>query len=63
MLRHWRHLAKLTWVEIKIFLREPMGAIGTIVIPVVLFVVLGRVLRGEADAARPSSPQGCRSSR
>lgn len=45
---HLRHLAKLTWVEIKIFLREPMGAIGTIAIPVALFVVLGRTLRGKA---------------
>jgi ABC-2 type transport system permease protein len=38
-----RGLWKLTWIEIKIFLREPLGAIGTIVVPVVLFVVLGRV--------------------
>lgn len=37
-------LWKLTWVETKVFLREPMGAVGTIVIPVVLFVVLGRTL-------------------
>jgi ABC-2 type transport system permease protein len=49
MSRACRHLAKLTWVEIKIFMREPMGAIGTIVIPVVLFVALGRVLRSEAE--------------
>jgi len=51
LLLHGRHLAKLSWVEIKIFLREPMGAIGTIVVPVVLFMVLGRVLRGEAEGA------------
>jgi ABC-2 type transport system permease protein len=38
-----RGIWKLTWIEIKIFLREPLGAIGTIVVPVVLFVVLGRV--------------------
>jgi ABC-2 type transport system permease protein len=38
-----RGLWKLTWIEIKIFLREPLGAIGTIGIPVLLFVVLGRV--------------------
>ena len=44
-----RHLARLTWVEIKIFLREPMGAIGTIVVPVILFLVLGRMLRDQAD--------------
>ena len=37
---------KLTWVETKIFLREPMGVVGTFVIPVVLFVVLGRAFRG-----------------
>ena len=29
-----RGLWKLTWLEIKIFLREPLGAIGSIVIPV-----------------------------
>ena len=37
-------LLKLTWLEIKIFLREPMGVIGTIIVPVILFVVLGRSL-------------------
>src|SRR6185295_7103844 len=35
---------KLTWVETKVFVREPMGLIGTLIIPVVLFVVLGRTL-------------------
>jgi ABC-2 type transport system permease protein len=38
-----RGLTKLTWIEIKIFMREPLGAIGTIVIPVLVFLVLGRV--------------------
>jgi len=38
-----RGLWKLTWIEIKIFLREPLGAIGTIVIPVLMFLVAGRV--------------------
>lgn len=36
---------KLSWVEIKIFLREPMGVVGTLGLPVLLFVVLGRSLR------------------
>src|SRR6266403_1372225 len=36
-------LWKLTWIEIKIFLREPLGAFGTIGIPVLVFLVLGRV--------------------
>jgi ABC-2 type transport system permease protein len=37
-----RGLLKLTWLETKIFMREPMGAVGTIVVPVLMFVVLGR---------------------
>jgi ABC-2 type transport system permease protein len=39
-----RGLWKLTWVEIKIFLREPLGAIGTVVIPVLVFIGTGRAL-------------------
>src|SRR6202011_4065131 len=38
-----RGLWKLTWIEIKIFLREPLGAFGTIGFPVLVFLVLGRV--------------------
>ncbi len=41
-----RGLWQLTWIEIKIFLREPMGAFGTIGMPVLLFVVLGRAFGG-----------------
>jgi ABC-2 type transport system permease protein len=33
---------KLTWVEAKIFTREPMGFVGTLVMPVAVFVLLGR---------------------
>ena len=35
-------LWKLSWIEMKIFLREPLGAIGTIGVPVLIFIVLGR---------------------
>jgi ABC-2 type transport system permease protein len=38
-----RGLFRLTWLEIKIFLREPLGAIGTMLIPVVIYLVLGRL--------------------
>jgi len=38
-----RGLWRLTWLEIKIFLREPLGAIGSVVFPVVLYVLVGRV--------------------
>ena len=39
-----RGLWTLTWIEIKVFLREPLGAFGMIVIPVLVFVVVGRIL-------------------
>jgi ABC-2 type transport system permease protein len=39
-----RGLWNLTWVEIKIFLREPLGALTTIGIPALVFVLLGRVV-------------------
>ena len=38
-----RGLWKLTWIEIKIFLREPLGAFGTIGFPVLVFLAWGRV--------------------
>jgi len=38
-----RGLSKLTWIEIKVFMREPMGAFGTIGVPVVVFVAVGRI--------------------
>lgn len=44
-----RGLFKLTWVEIKVFMREPMGALGTIAIPVAMFLVLGRLLQVKSD--------------
>jgi len=51
-----RGLWKLTWIEIKIFLREPLGAIGTIVIPVVVFLVAGRIVgHGLAPASVAAS--------
>jgi ABC-2 type transport system permease protein len=39
-----RGLFHLTWLEIKIFLREPLGAIGSVVIPVVVYLGIGRTL-------------------
>ena len=41
-----RGLRKLTWLEIKIFLREPLGAFGSILFPVLVFVVAGRFVGG-----------------
>ena len=51
-----RGLFQLTWLEIKIFLREPLGAIGTLVIPVILFLVVGRALN--RGGGTPRAPRG-----
>ena len=49
-----RGLRQLTWIEIKIFLREPLGAIGTIVVPVLVFVLLGRATAGKRAPSNPA---------
>ncbi|OFW46004.1 MAG: ABC transporter [Acidobacteria bacterium RIFCSPLOWO2_12_FULL_67_14b] len=46
-----RGLWELTWLETKIFLREPLGAIGTVVIPVVVFLLVGRAIGRSAPAS------------
>jgi ABC-2 type transport system permease protein len=46
-----RGLWELTWLETKIFVREPLGLIGTIGLPVLTFILMGRLFRG-----RPGSP-------
>jgi ABC-2 type transport system permease protein len=46
-----RGLWRLTWLEIKIFVREPLGVLGTVGIPVILFVVLARLAGGRGAAA------------
>lgn len=46
---------KLTWVETKIFVREPMGVVGTLGIPVILFIVLGRMIGSGGPG--PSAPE------
>lgn len=43
-----RGLWRLTWIEIKIFLREPLGAIGALALPVILFLALRPLGRGRA---------------
>ena len=52
-----RGLFKLTWLEIKIFVREPLGLIGTVGMPVLVFVVFGRIV---GSAARDPSARAPR---
>ena len=52
-MRMLQGLLGLTWLEIKIFVREPLGVFGTVGVPVLIFVLLGRAL-GPRVAARGS---------
>jgi ABC-2 type transport system permease protein len=52
-----RGLWNLTWLEIKIFVREPLGVIGTVGIPVVIFVVFSRILGPKATEGAPDVPR------
>jgi len=51
-----RGLWRLAWLEIKIFLREPLGAIGTLLMPVAVFLIAGRAMN--RGSGRPPTPQG-----
>jgi len=55
-----RTVWQLTWLEIKIFVREPLGVIGTVFVPVFVFVVLARFvgpLMREGSPAVPRFPR------
>jgi ABC-2 type transport system permease protein len=50
--RFLRGFWKLTWLETKIFAREPMGFVGTLLMPLVMFIILGRAF----GISRPLAP-------
>jgi ABC-2 type transport system permease protein len=53
-----RGLFQLTWLEIKIFLREPLGAIGTLLMPVAVFLLVGRAInRGGGSLRNPADAE------
>ncbi len=37
-----RGLLRLTWLEAKIFVREPLGFVSSVLVPVAMFLILGR---------------------
>jgi ABC-2 type transport system permease protein len=39
-------LWRLTWIETKVFVREPLGVVGTVAVPVLVFLVFGRMMGG-----------------
>jgi len=48
-------LLKLSWIETKVFMREPMGVVGTLFMPLVFFLIMARFLSG---MPRPSAGVG-----
>jgi ABC-2 type transport system permease protein len=44
-----RGLLKLTWLEIRIFMREPLGFVAALGIPLAMFLLLGRTVSPRAD--------------
>ncbi len=51
-----RGLWRLTWLEIKIFLREPLGLFSTVGVPVLLFIIVGRLVGPQMRRATPRLP-------
>ena len=44
-----RGLLKLTWLEIRIFVREPLGFVAAVGVPLAMFLVLGRSMGPATD--------------
>jgi ABC-2 type transport system permease protein len=51
-----RGLWRLTWLEIKIFVRGPLGLFGTVGVPVLLFVIVGRAVGPRMRRGVPGLP-------
>src|SRR5438876_12263425 len=52
-----RGLWRLTWLEIKIFAREPLGLIGTLGVPVLIYALFGRLLGSRVGRGSPEAPR------
>jgi ABC-2 type transport system permease protein len=52
-----RGLWQLTWLEIKIFVREPLGVVGAVVLPVLFFMGVGRLAGPRMGRAAPNLPR------
>jgi len=51
-----RGLWQLTWLETKIFIREPLGVFGSVAIPVGSYLVMGRIFGGGGGGANRQVP-------
>ncbi|HEY7899251.1 MAG TPA: ABC transporter permease [Gemmatimonadaceae bacterium] len=46
---------KLTWLETKIFAREPMGFVGTLIMPLVVFIAFGSAFKIGKPSVAPKA--------
>lgn len=51
-----RGLWRLTWLEVKIFVREPLGVFGTVGAPVLVFLAVSRLLGGRPRRPGAATP-------
>src|SRR5262249_19605359 len=49
-------LLKLAWLEIRIFMREPLGLVAAIGVPLAIFLVLGRSVIATTDHSARGTP-------
>ncbi|MGI9628133.1 MAG: ABC transporter permease [Longimicrobiales bacterium] len=47
---------KLTWIETKVFVREPMGLVGLLIVPVIVFLVAGWAVGAGPPSAGVAGP-------
>ena len=50
-----RGLLKLTWLEIRIFVREPLGFVAAVGVPLAMFLVLGRTVSPGTEHSAPGT--------
>ena len=48
-----RGLWRLAWLEIKIFIREPLGFVGSVLVPLLVFIGMGNLVGGGGKPAPP----------
>lgn len=46
-------LWKLSWIETKVFVREPLGFVGSLLVPVIIFIIFGRALGAGPRSVSP----------
>jgi ABC-2 type transport system permease protein len=48
-----KSLSKMTWMEAKLFLREPVGAFFTLLFPLIMLFIFGTIYSNTPGLKRP----------